>query len=1046
MSECRFRPGWALIVALSIASASLASREQALAGSFCLAHGDSTYSMVRVEPDEADVEDLRFLWHWTDDTFPRRFEPSDWPPEPIDADLDRLAIRVVGIEGEKTGDLALIAAPASMWEEVPESLLPRWPVPKGGSVQVPMDSDIAWRLRLVGEGRGSWWADVRRGQESVALRVVPTMTTKLEVVDLEGNAVQRPVAIVRERPAGGRSAQRSTALLAAEQGVITLRSLPAEAWIALLVNAPKFVTGASRGPVADLPSRVVLERGGEIAGRLVDAEKQPVVGARVQAEAWPGPDVPALIRSRDVTDVEGRFELGPLPLADVHLGAAFQGFVPVSRRLVLEEPRLDIGEIVLKASVEAMVRVIDPDGVPVAGAAVSGVGIRPRTTDAEGLVTVPGLARDRSTAIEVRAQRYLPFTGRLAPPFDEVIEFTLAPAFRVIGRFVDAEAAPVVDASLLLEQGNRSERPAIEPDGTFELDLRPARAYLLTLASPATREVVVELAPGLPGTELDLGDIVAPLGRSVFGRLLRADDGSPVAGAEISTRRNAAAEPLYAWAFGDRLAARSDVDGRFRISGLEAGPATLRIEGSTFARRDFAFGAVEDEPETDLGDIELLAGSEVAVEIRGSRDAALDRALARLDLGNRWLEMDMLTAPVRDGRARFRHVPAGAATVTVLAGGDLVCETGVDVSADEETVEATCEAVDLKVTGTVTVAGEPVGPGILSWLVPGAEAPPGMILSQASPGGLLRQDVLGAGRPQVNVSVAPDGYFATEALRPGRWEVAWAPREGSLSKTRALELPERESVELALDFPGQIVSGRVETADGEPAGGARVRETTSGAIVFAAKDGTFRFTGLEAGERFVKARRDERESRPLRVDLVPGEPLAPILLTLLEPTDDGLTIIVVDTNHAPVVGALVFVELEDDTRILTTDGDGDANLRLDPPFPVRLRVAVHGLNRWALGGWLAWREAMAEAPILALGDTGSLTMVTEERSGVPQIVDASGWDVTMLLSRLGVRPRLSAGLPLVIEGLPVGSYGISLGDQLRITTTRSGEVAEVAFE
>ena len=72
--------------------------------------------------------------------------------------------------------------------------------------------------------------------------------------------------------------------------------------------------------------------------------------------------------------------------------------------------------------------------------------------------------------------------------------------------------------------------------------------------------------------------------------------------------------------------------------------------------------------------------------------------MARLDLGNHWLEMDMLSAAFADSGggeevALFRHVPPGTVTLSVMRGHDLLCEQQLQIELNGGLVEAECRAV-----------------------------------------------------------------------------------------------------------------------------------------------------------------------------------------------------------------------------------------------------------------------------------------------------------------------------------------------------------------
>ncbi len=557
------------------------------------------------------------------------------------------------------------------------------------------------------------------------------------------------------------------------------------------------------------------------------------------------------------------------------------------------------------------------------------------------------------------------------------------------------------------------------------------------------------LPSGAPGEVLDLGDLQAPPGAILTGRVVRADDGSAVAGARIWLPRPSGEGPLLAWASGDLLEARSDERGSFRLAGLAPGPALLRIDAAGLARAHLEISPGE-EP-VDLGEVRLAEGVDLRVRAEGSGEGAL----ARVDLRGDWLELDMRSVPLREGQAEFLHLPPGKVTVSVIAGRRLLCEREVVLEAVLEggPAEVDCAADPLTVEGIVTAGGIPDGPGTLIWMPPAATTP-GEVQTVVSPAGLRQQKMLGGGRPQVDVPVAPDGSFRTRDLTPGSWRVSWLPHlsssAGSSSAPQAVEIPRGEKYETRLDFPGAGVEGLVTDED-RPVEGARVRELATGALAVTGTDGRFHLTGLEAGLVRLQARREERASPVVELRIESGRRPDPVHLPLREAADPEIRVTVLSAalsgEAAPVPGALVFLQEEGrGERILTTGADGRAVLRIEPPFPPRVRLAATAGNLWVLGSWKSWEDA-GEGIVLALaGAAGSLRAVSEDAQGPLRIVSQDGWDLSWLLTRLGGRPELTPELPWRLDGLPAGTYTVTLGEASRSVRVQEGETAEARFE
>ena len=960
-------------------------------------------------------------------------------------DPDRLEVRVAPWSEELArGALVLVAAPEAMWTEVAEPLLPRFPIGETGTVSLPWRSGVAWRLRLVGKGRGSWWQDLPAGRKAATLAHFPAADVTVTAVDEEGAPLTVVSIAVSERASRAGSA-RLLARYRTEDGTFALPALPDGHVLSLTATAPDRVPATFTGQTPDVPRRWTLERGARLAGRFVDSEGEPVPELRVVVSAWIGESTSRSHRETR-TDAEGRWRLDDLPPGDTLLLAGKPGFAPLTRNLVLPPEGDDLGDVRVEASAELTLRVRDGEGAPIAGAWAEIAAITPRQTDAGGVARLEGLQRRRPTEITVAAEGYLGRKVRVRPPLPETLDVTLEAGFVVAGAYVDAQGAALDGAAVTVRDGPRTESRPLAADGRFELTLAPGRGVELILASPSSRPTSRTIAAGGSGQRRELGVIVADEGRAVSGRLVRSADAAPVAGALVTAPRTGGLQALMERLQGDLVTAHSHADGRFLLRGLGPDALRVRIEAPALARKEITISAAGTERGNhplDLGEVGMTAGAEVQVFAEGI-DAA--GTLARLDLGNRWLETDMLTAPLGDdGWASFRHVPAGRATASVVRGRELLCEAEVEV-ADEEAVTVDCSRSGARVSGLVTVGGAPPDAGTLIWLPPAPELP-GLIVRHQPLLGQERAEAFGAGRPQVDVAVAPGGVFATAALRAGAWHVAFSSGQGWTTEAVTIVLPDLEDVQVELEFPGLALAGRVVDAEGAGVAGARVRELASGVIATSGDDGRFRMLGLAAGTGYLKAYHEDRESAPVEVTLDPQRPGEQVVLELREARDEGLAVTVAGRDAEPLAGALVVVEAEaGPVRILTTREDGVATLALDPPYPERVRFAAFARGAWVLGGWIGWRQAREQPPVLALGPTGVLVLETEALSGAPEVVSGEGWNVSLLLGRTGRLPDLAPGRPARLEGLPPGTYRILLGEVPRSATVDAGGETRVELD
>jgi hypothetical protein len=107
------------------------------------------------------------LWLWDDRRPPTRLAPSELPSWPPQEEVSTLRVDVRGAPDEEP--VFVIAAPAPMWQEVTEDLLPRFEVPASGSLAVPTWEGEAWRLRAVGRTAGTSWLDAGPAQRTAFL-------------------------------------------------------------------------------------------------------------------------------------------------------------------------------------------------------------------------------------------------------------------------------------------------------------------------------------------------------------------------------------------------------------------------------------------------------------------------------------------------------------------------------------------------------------------------------------------------------------------------------------------------------------------------------------------------------------------------------------------------------------------------------------------------------------------------------------------------------------------------------------------------------------
>lgn len=905
-------------------------------------------------------EGIRHLWLWTKTTPPRRVLPTELPsalaaaarPESPEAKLRARLVRAAEVEAEPAEEL-LVAAPVEMWREVPEEHLPVWDPSGEDSWSLSRDREGTWRLRFVGQGLGSWWTDVRPGQDSLTLVARTAEDRAFEVRNPAQEAVAVANLSVSARPANGRAPTFLASFLADEKGRLLLPAVPDSGGVDVLVKADDYAPRLYSGWISSLPQVLELKLGASLRGRFVDSHQAPLADVEVVIETWAASDVPWLDTRRAASGTDGRWELQGLAPGTAALQARAPGLGRFEKKIELTETKVDLGDVVLWPTAVLTLSVVTADDLPLPGVSIRIGEELLATTGQDGKAALADLAIDPAIPLSVDAEGYVAEDVALPNPLPPELRVRLRPALVVLGQLVDSLGAPVVDGRCTVYEGSRQTTLELDPGGGFRLDLTPDAELQLELSSPATRAVRVRVEPGLPGEVRDLGVLQAPEGLVVTGTVLRAADGMPAVGARVWALRSREHGPLVALMRHDLVATATDAEGGFRLGGLFPGPGVLRFEAPGLAN---AFREVVPEPgeiALDVGTVEMSVGATVRVRVV---DPEIGRATARADLRGEGLLPDILEAPVRDGTAVFQHVPYGPVKVTVIEDRALLCAEEVLIETGVADLEVDCEGSKLVVRGKVVVGEEPAA-GRLVWSSPPSGLPSG-IMSYRTPGGLQQQSVFAKDRYTVVTELGEEGDFSTPDLRPGPWNVVWYSSSAAPSEPRRIDLPETETHVVTLEYPDLALRGLVTDAQGQPVAGSRVRELVGKLTAFTDAEGRFELRVGSPGLRQVQATDGELASELAEIELAADRKPEPLHLVLGERRDDRFEVQVSKDGEA-AGGALIFVDSDRGaSRILTGDLQGKVVVRFHGQRPSRVRIAAFAGGAWAFGPWEIWQDAL----------------------------------------------------------------------------------------
>jgi len=992
--------------------------------------------LVSLPLSAQDRASLDHLWVWSPACPLRRV---GLVPEATSckAPSSKLLVSVVLPKGTRMTDalpMRVVAAPEAAWQEITESLLPAYAVSGDLSSAIPIDPATAVRLRVIGRGLGSAWIDVTPGART--WNAITSVSAELQtaVTDDKGRSVRLPTVAISV--INGRSRAPGALEVGSDMGVVSVPALPPGLRLAATFKSSGLIPRTIESPAGQFPSRIALESGCRVKGRVIDEKRTPVSGSEVRAEGLTRDGI--IISDDAISDPRGEFGLLlPKGKAVLQISAASREQVRESVDVSECEESQDVGAISLEQAGRTEIAVSTPEAEPIAGAEIRTQSAR-LETDKRGRAILEHVVRSRSLSVDVDAKGFLRTETTVPGPVPSTVRIVLRPAALVRGTLVAEDRAPVPDAVVEVHSGASFTDEVVDASGFFEAEVMPDAQTVLRCRSAQAGEREVTVTALAAGEMRDLGEIVLPRGLSVEGRVVSAETGEALAGVHVWATRGSAAASLVDWARGAVSSSTSGSDGRFQLAGLQSAASTLRFEAAGYAPRDLVVSMKEGERSIDAGDVALAAGGTVVVHAQ--QDV---QGIARADWRGDWRESDMVAATLVDGFASLANVPAGVSHVSVVADQKVICDGEVTVIA-QDSVTFGCEEDRVRVAGVVRIAGHPVGGGILIWLSPSTTD--SLILTHQSDLGLSRQEVFGAGRPQVGVAVEADGSFTTDDLTPGTWRVLWRSEGQPQSKQKDVVVPRADEVRLNVEFEGASLRGQVRDESGRAVSSARVVDMVTGSAAKTAEDGSFELVGLDAPRLSLRAFDDEggRSSKAVEVRMDPG--LADQVIELVL-TSSGRFKIRLTSAGVPVPQGIVFVEAATlGMRLLTTDEQGE--VEGDSRSAVAFRAAGFAEGRWVFGSWVPSKQLAEDGYPLDVppaSEVGGVRVQSATARGVLNIEGPAGWHLTPLLSQMGQRFVLSPQGGVVVSGLPAGSYVLSLGQDARSVRVSAGEETPATF-
>lgn len=347
-----------------------------------------------------------------------------------------------------------------------------------------------------------------------------------------------------------------------------------------IVRHPEYVEAISETvtlkPGGEASVHVVLRQGGTIVGRVLEEDRTPVAGARIELAATGG----SLERVTIAAD-DGTFTFASVPDEVLLSVARADAPADVAARIVVSVPereKRDVEVILPKVRDSVAIHVADDRGYP-----LSRVEVRALSLDA----AVP-LRRTLFTSddgdVEIYDALGLPLRITLLrptkSPLVEAVEsapaklsYVMNPGIQGRGRVTGKGGRDKVEgATVTLYTESGARRARTDQDGEFIVDdLAPGRVRIVVAHADYASAEVVTAAAGDPDHPADFGSIdLSPAG-SVEGVVLDSND-DPVPGARVAKDSVPTYLPLGPLPPGITT---SDREGRFTLRGLPEGNVTI---------------------------------------------------------------------------------------------------------------------------------------------------------------------------------------------------------------------------------------------------------------------------------------------------------------------------------------------------------------------------------------------------------------------------------------------------------------------------------------
>lgn len=381
-----------------------------------------------------------------------------------------------------------------------------------------------------------------------------------------------------------------------------------------IVRHPEHVEAISEtvtlSPGGEAHVRVVMRQGGLLEGRVLEEDRRPVAGARVELAATAG----SLERVTYSAD-DGTFAFAAVPDEVLISVARPESPADVAARLVVAVPergRKEVEVVLPRVRDAVAIHVTDDRGYPLDRVEVRAMSLdvavplrKTLFTNDDGDVALPDAA-----GLPLRISLVRPGKAPLVHQVDAApkeLRLAMNLALKATGTITGRGGRERLEgARVTLFSPTGPRHATTDADGAFTLtDLSPGR-FRVTVArdgfAPATLRVTLA---GDPDRPTDLGRIDLVEAGTVAGQVVDPR-GEPVAGARVARDRVPTYLPLGPLPPGVAL---TDRDGRFHLDGLPEGQVVLEAYSAELGRAQAEPTQVRAGRTTDRVKITLPGGA-----------------------------------------------------------------------------------------------------------------------------------------------------------------------------------------------------------------------------------------------------------------------------------------------------------------------------------------------------------------------------------------------------------------------------------------------------